>query len=310
MNPIVETDQLSKWYGQVIGINDITLQIQPGITGLLGPNGAGKSTLLKLMTGQIKPSKGSLKVLGEPVWNNHRLNRRIGFCPDQDSFYERLSGLEFVRYLAELHGYSRRLAQTKALEAIEKVDLLDMKDKKIGAYSKGMRQRIKLAQALMHEPELLLLDEPLNGMDPIGRRKIIRLLHELRQNGVSLIVSSHILHEIEAITNTIILIHNGKILAEGDIQDIRSLIDAHPHNVRISCDKPRLLASILMHYDDVVSVRLDHNNGDIGDINVETAKPNEFYARLPKLLLEHQVEVERLSSPDDNLQAVFDYLVH
>lgn len=305
-NSIVETDRISKWYGQVIGINDITLQIRSGITGLLGPNGAGKSTLLKLMTGQIRPSQGSITVLGENIWNNYRLNRRIGFCPDQDSFYERMTGLEFVSTLAELHGYPRRLADTKALEAIEKVDLLEMKEKKIGAYSKGMRQRIKLAQALMHDPELIFLDEPLNGMDPISRRKTIRLLRDIEQNGVSIIVSSHILHEIEAMTNSIILIHNGKILAQGDIQDIRALIDSHPHNVCISCDKPRLLASILVNYEDVISVRMDHHNGSI---NIETTKPNEFYQRLPELLLEHQVEVERLFSPDDNLQAVFEYLV-
>lgn len=306
MSIVVEMTELSKWYGQVIGVNDITLSISSGITGLLGPNGAGKSTLLKLMVGLLKPSRGSMRVLGEPVWNNPDLNKRIGYCPEQDAFYENMTGFEFVVNLARLNGYSREKAEDRALNAIETVDLMENKDKKIAAYSKGMRQRIKLAQSLIHDPELLFLDEPLGGMDPIGRRSTIRLVRDLGANGRSIIVSSHILYEIEAMTNDILLINNGRILAEGDVHEIRELIDEHPHNVYISCSKPRLLASILVKYEDVASIRL---GAEDSALVIETVKPDDFYSRLPEIILENDIKVENLHSPDDNLQAVFKYLV-
>lgn len=306
MNAVIEATNLSKWYGEVIGVNDITLSLQSGVTGLLGPNGAGKTTLLKLMAGQLKPNKGSLTVLGESVWNNPELNRRIGFCPEQDAFYERMSGFQFVMNLAMLSGYSKSEAKDKTLEAISLVDLLDVKDKKISAYSKGMRQRIKLAQSLVHAPDVFFWDEPLSGMDPIGRRKIIKLIKELSTSGNTVIVSSHILHEIESMTNEVLLINNGKILAEGDIHEIRELIDEYPHNVYIHCDKPRLIASILVNYEDVDSVKLNAENGGIV---IETTKPDDFYSRLPHIVLENDIKVEDLHSPDDNLQAVFQYLV-
>ena len=306
MSVVVEATELSKWYGQVIGINDVTLSIGPGVTGLLGPNGAGKSTLLKLMVGMLKPSSGAVTVLGEPVWNNSELNRRIGYCPEQDAFYDNMTGFQFVVNLARLNGYSTREAEKRALGVIETVDLLENKDKRVGAYSKGMRQRIKLAQSLLHNPELLFLDEPLSGMDPIGRRRTIQLVKELEADGRSIIVSSHILHEIEAMTNNILLINNGRILAEGDVHEIRELIDEHPHNVYISCNKPRLLASILMEYEDVASVKLSLEDGAL---IIETVRPDEFYSRLPGIVLENDLEVQELHSPDDNLQAVFQYLV-
>ena len=306
MNPVVEMIDLSKWYGQVIGVNDITLNIGSGVTGLLGPNGAGKSTLLKLMVGLLKPSKGSMKVLGESVWNNIDLNRRIGYCPEQDAFYDNMTGFQFAANLARLNGYSRREAEERALDVIDIVDLMENKDKKIGAYSRGMRQRIKLAQSLLHRPELLFLDEPLNGMDPIGRRSTIKLVRELAAKGKSVIVSSHILYEIEAMTNNILLINNGRILAEGNVHEIRELIDEHPHNVYINCSKPRLLASILVKNEDIASVKL---GAEDGALVIETLKPDDFYSRLPEIILENDIKVENLHSPDDNLQAVFRYLV-
>jgi ABC-2 type transport system ATP-binding protein len=306
MSAVVEMADLSKWYGQVIGVNDITLSISSGITGLLGPNGAGKSTLLKLMVGLLKPSRGSITVLGESVWNNPDLSRRIGYCPEQDAFYDDMTGFQFVVNLARLNGYSRQEAEGRALDVIEIVDLLESKDRKIGAYSKGMRQRIKLAQSLVHNPELLFLDEPLGGMDPIGRRSTIRLVKQLGADGKSVIVSSHILYEIEAMTNNVLLINNGRILAEGNVHEIRELIDEHPHNVYINCSKPRLLASILVEYDDIASVRL---GAEDGALVIETVKPDDLYSRLPEIILENNIEVENLHSPDDNLQAVFRYLV-
>ena len=306
MNSIIEMTNLSKWYGQVIGVNDITFSIGPGVTGLLGPNGAGKTTLLKLIAGQLKPSKGNLTIFGEPVLNNPKLYYRIGFCPEQDAFYDSMSGFQFVFNLALLTGYSKMEAEARSIEAIKLVDMLEAKDKKVRAYSKGMRQRIKFAQALVHEPELLFLDEPLSGMDAIGRRKTINLIKELGVNGKTVIVSSHILHEIESMTNNILLINHGRILAEGNVHEIRELIDEHPHNVYISCDKPRILASLLITFEDVASVNLDLENSGIV---IETVKPDDFYSRLPAIILENDIKVENIHSPDDNLQAVFQYLV-
>ena len=237
MADLVVADHLSKWYGQVIGLNDVSVTVPPGITGLLGPNGAGKSTFMKLITGQLKPSKGSVTVLGEPIWQNPGLYHRIGFCPEQDAFYDRMTGREWVTALVRLNGVSETEAAALAARAIEEVELTEAADKKIGAYSKGMRQRIKMAQALAHDPELLILDEPLSGMDPIARRKAIRMIKDWGRAGKSVIVSSHILHEIESMTANILLINQGRILAEGNVHQIRDLIDEHPHTVHIKADQ-------------------------------------------------------------------------
>src|SRR3989442_2563829 len=203
--PVVTAEHLSKWYGQVSGLNDVTVAVPPGITGLLGPNGAGKSTFMKLITGQLRPSKGSVSVLGEPVWGNPAIYFRIGFCPEQDAFYDRMTGLEWVTALVRLNGIDEREADRMARSAMDIVDLAAAAGKKIGAYSKGMRQRVKLAQALVHDPELLILDEPLAGMDPLGRRKTIRLIKEWGREGRSIVVSSHILPDIASMTSNILL---------------------------------------------------------------------------------------------------------
>ncbi len=305
MTPLVVADHLSKWYGQVIGLNDVSVSIPPGITGLLGPNGAGKSTLLKLLTGQLKPSKGSITVLGEPVWGNPRIFFRIGFCPEQDAFYDRMTGLEWVAGLARLNGLDEQASRSAARYALERVDLMDAANKKIGGYSKGMRQRVKLAQALVHDPELLILDEPLSGMDPIARRRTIRLIKEWAREGRSILVSSHILHEIEAMTSSILLINNGRILAEGDVHQIRDLIDEHPHTVHVRAERPRDLAREFLTRDDVLSLKLEQ-----GAIVVETSKPDSFYRYLTELAADGRAgEITEVTSPDDNLQAVFKFLV-
>ena len=207
--------------------------------GLLGPNGAGKSTFMKLITGQLRPSKGDVKVLGEPIWGNPKLFFRIGFCPEQDAFYDRMTGLQWVTALVRLNGLSEAEARAAAERALGQVDLLEAANKRIGAYSKGMRQRVKLAQALVHDPELLILDEPLGGMDPLGRRRTMKMIREWAKQGKSILVSSHILHEIESITSNILLINNGRILAEGNVHQIRDLIDTHPHTVYIRAENPR-----------------------------------------------------------------------
>ena len=305
MTPLVVADHLSKWYGQVIGLNDVSVSIPPGITGLLGPNGAGKSTLLKLLTGQLKPSKGSITVLGEPVWGNPRVFFRIGFCPEQDAFYDRMTGLEWIAGLARLNGLDEQASRSAAQYALERVDLMDAANKKIGGYSKGMRQRVKLAQALVHDPELLILDEPLSGMDPIARRRTIRLIKEWAREGRSILVSSHILHEIEAMTSSILLINNGRILAEGDVHQIRDLIDEHPHTVHVKAERPRDLAREFLTRDDVLSLKLEQ-----GAIVVETSKPDSFYRYLTELAADGRAgEITEVTSPDDNLQAVFKFLV-
>jgi ABC-2 type transport system ATP-binding protein len=302
---IVASDHLSKWYGQVIGLNDVSVVVPPGITGLLGPNGAGKSTFMKLITGQLKPSKGSVTVLGQPIWQNPKLYARIGFCPEQDSFYDRMTGIEWVTALVRLNGVTEAQAAAMANRALEQVELTDAAHKKIGAYSKGMRQRVKMAQALAHDPELLILDEPLSGMDPIARRKSIRMIKEWGRAGKSIIVSSHILHEIESMTANILLINQGRILAEGNVHQIRDLIDEHPHTVYIKADQTRALAREFLSQDDVLSLKFEDEA-----VVVQTGKPDAFYARLTELAASGEIgAIHEVTSPDDNLQAVFQYLV-
>jgi ABC-2 type transport system ATP-binding protein len=302
---LVEAERLSKWYGQVNGLNDVTVKIPGGITGLLGPNGAGKSTFMKLMTGQLKPSQGAIRVFGEPMWGNPAVFARIGFCPEQDAFYERMTGLEWLTALVRLNGLGDAAADEAARRALDQVELMPAAAKKIGAYSKGMRQRVKLAQALVHDPALLILDEPLTGMDPLMRRKTIRLIKEWARAGKHIIVSSHILHEIESMTSNILLINNGRIVAEGNVHQIRDLIDTHPHTVYVRGSDPRALARRFIAEDDVISLRFEP-----GAVVVETARPDGFYARLTDLAATGEAgAIDEVQSPDDNLQAVFRYLV-
>ena len=301
---VVSADGLSKWYGQVIGLNDVTVSIPPGITGLLGPNGAGKSTLMKVITGQLKPSQGRVTVLGAPIWGNPAAYAAIGYCPDQDAFYERMTGLEWVTALARLHGFDQAAAAEAARRALETVDLAAAADKKIGAYSKGMRQRVKLAQAVAHDPRLLVLDEPLAGLDPLGRRRTIALIQAWARAGKSVIVSSHILHEIELMTPSILLINHGRILAEGDVHQIRDLIDDHPHKVRIKTPEPRALARRVLDLPDVIGLSFEEDR-----IVVDTGRPDDFYTALTALAATGEIAIEEVTSPDDNLQAVFSYLV-
>ena len=303
--PVIVAERVSKWYGQVIGLNEVTVSIPPGISGLLGPNGAGKSTLLKLVTGQLKPSQGRVEVLGEPIWGNPEAYRRIGYCPDQDAFYERMTGRDWLAALLGLSGFEGERAARAAERALDTVGLADAADRKIGGYSKGMRQRIKLAQAIAHEPELLVLDEPLAGLDPLGRRRVIGAIREWGRAGRSVVVSSHVLHEIELLTSNILLLHAGRILAEGDVRQIRGLIDEHPHTVRVTADDPRRLARRLLEYPHVVAMQLQD-----GAVVAQTSRPDAFYAELTALAAGDEAgAVREVTSPDDNLQAVFSYLV-
>ena len=303
--PVIAADRVSKWYGQVIGLNDVTVAIPSGISGLLGPNGAGKSTLLKLVTGQLKPSQGDVQVLGAPIWGNPGAYRRVGYCPDHDAFYERMTGRDWLTALLGLSGFEAGRAAAAAARALDTVGLATAADRKIGGYSKGMRQRIKLAQAVAHDPELLVLDEPLAGLDPIGRRRVIDVIKAWGRDGRSVVVSSHVLHEIELMTSNILLLHNGRILAEGNVHHIRDLIDEHPHTVRITADDPRRLARHLLGYSHVIAMQLQD-----GAVIAQTNRPDAFYAELTALAAgEEAGAVGEVTSPDDNLQAVFSYLV-
>lgn len=306
MTAVIQTQNLSKWYGNVLGLSDVTLQIEPGITGILGPNGAGKSTFLKLITGQIKPNIGRVTIHGQKVWNNYALFAQIGFCPEQDSFYEELTGWQFLTNLLKLHHFSPEEIKEKAEKALDIVELTKDKDRVIRSYSRGMRQRLKVAQSIAHDPDIIILDEPLNGLDPLGRRKIIRLVKEYKGEGRMIVVSSHVLPEIEAMTNRIILIHQGKIFAQGDIHYIRDLIETHPHIISIKCSQPRLLAEKFIRYDYVLKVHFDLQRKSL---LVETDNRDKFFSLLPSLFRDSNIHVEEITSPDDNLQAVFDYLI-
>ena len=230
---VIKVANVSKWYGQVIGLNDFSLDFPRGITGLLGPNGAGKSTLLKILTGQIKPDLGQVSVMGHKPFSNPVIWDFTGYCPEQEAFWYNLTGYEFVMLLVRLQGWSKEKADSAARAAIETMGLTGDSGRKIGGYSKGMKQRIKIAQCIVHEPDLLILDEPLAGTDPLARHHIIKLLHQWENEGKTIIISSHVLEEVERITNNIVLIHRGRLLADGKIDQIRDLIDQHPHHILI-----------------------------------------------------------------------------
>lgn len=306
MKSVVKAEKLSKWYGKILGISDISLEIAPGINGLLGPNGAGKSTFLKVISGQLKANIGMVSIFDEPVFSNHKLFSRIGLCPEYDSFYRDNTGFEQVAFLAGIRGFSKAEAAKKAEAAIERVGLTESKDKLIREYSLGMRQRIKFAGSIVHEPELLMLDEPLRGIDPLWRVNIIRIIKDFEREGKTVIVASHILPEIEAMTNDIILIHQGKVFAQGDIHYIRDLIDTHPHMISVKCKEFRQLAGMLIDKEYILDVRFDRDNHTV---TIKTDNRDRFFDLLNRLIVEHNIEVEGIISPDDNLQGVFDYLI-
>ncbi len=307
MTPIVELRGVSKWYGNVIGINNLTLRIPRGVTGLLGPNGAGKSTLLQLVTGQLRPSQGEVRVLGQSVWNNSALNRSLGLCPEQDAFYEWMTGWDFVHTCARLSGLDRPEARTATVRALELVRMTEHMGRAIRGYSKGMRQRTKLAQALVHDPEVLFLDEPLTGTDPVARRELMDIILRLGQDGKSVVVSSHVLHEVQAVTPNIVLLNRGRLVAEGHVRQIRDLMDKYPHRIVLVCDNYRNLAAKLVTFDDVEGLEiLSQEKG----LLVKTRRPDIFYGRLPALSLEDGMAIQEVYSDDDNLEAVFKYLVN
>ena len=305
MSAIVEASGVMKWYGEVLGLNGFTATFDPGITGLVGPNGAGKSTLFKLLVGQLRASGGQLRLLGEEPWNNVALKSRMGYCPESNQLYGWLTAQQFVELLLRLDGMDLADARRAASESLAFVGLTAAKDRPLRGYSRGMRQRAKLAQALAHGPELLILDEPLSGADPMARVQILRAISDFAKRGGHVIMSTHVLYEVERVTNNIVLIHNGKAIASGDLHAIRALIDEHPHAVRIATTQPRELAQALAAMDHVVSVEFP----DAGTLLIRTRKPDVFYKELPEIVVDRKFDVHGLESPDDSLEAVFRYLV-
>ena len=303
---MITATNVSRWYGQVIGLNDITCEIGPGITALLGMNGAGKTTLIRLITGQLRPTTGDLRVFGEEPFANANVYRRLGYCPEIDNFYEHYTGRAFVNFLARLDGIPASQAKARTQEVLEMVGMAERADRKIAGYSKGMRQRIKLAQAMLHDPEIILLDEPLNGLDPVGRRELIEILGALANQGKAILVSSHILFEVEQMTRSLLLLHRGRLLATGDLGVIRSLIDKHPHQIRIETDEPRRVAALLASLPNIVSMEFDRS-GD--SIQLQVREPDSFYDALSRAVLEQGISIRSFSSPDNNLESVFKYLV-
>lgn len=306
VEPIIKCENLSKWYGQVIALNNVSLSIDQGIVGLLGPNGAGKTTFLDLVVGRLRPSRGTITVLGEDPWSSPTLFRYLGYCPDTDGLYERLSGLDFVTLLARLTGFPSAEAKKRAMDRLELVGLAGHAHRPAGTYSKGMKQRLKLAAALVHDPKLLILDEPLNGLDPIARIEVTQLLRTLGAEGISIILSSHILAEVEALTSRIVLIHYGKILAEGEIGEIRALIDNQPYTYRIGTSAARRLAAALVENPTVESVSFG-NEGNT--LTVKTTDALQLCNAVQQLVVEEGLTVTSIAPVDDSLEAVFQYLV-
>ncbi len=305
MSGVVDAAAVSKWYGEVLGLNAFTASFGTGITGLVGPNGAGKSTLFKLLIGQLRTDQGQVRLLGENPWNNVPLKRRIGYCPEHNQLYGWLSGQQFVETLLRLDGMPKSEAATKAAAALDLVGLSDAAHRPTRTYSRGMRQRAKLAQALAHDPDVLILDEPLSGADPLARVHILRTIAEFAKKGGHVLMSTHVLYEIERVTHNIVLIHNGKAIASGDIHAIRALIDEHPHAVRLATPRPRELAQALAGMEHVVSFEFP----EADSLLVRTKKPDAFYKELPAIIVDRGLEVRGLESPDDSLEAVFEYLV-
>lgn len=303
-SPVIELVGLSKWYGEVIGLNNVSASVGHGITGLVGPNGAGKSTMMGLATGQLIPSMGTIRVFGQRVWNNPTVLSRIGYCPEGDPFWPNLTGRQFVRFLARLSGIGRAQVSEAVEKAIARTDMLDNADRAIQGYSKGMRQRIKIAQALVHDPRLLILDEPFTGTDPVARHQLAELFGELASSGVDILVSSHVLHEVEALTSRIMMIDHGRIVAEGELHAIRRGMHDRPHAIRVRTDSPRPLAVRLAALEFVTALSIP----DTETLIVNTPAPEKLYDELPGLILDVGASVHEIAADDEDLEALFGFL--
>ncbi len=299
-------DNVSKFYGEILGVNRVNIQIAPGITSLVGPNGAGKSTLMNLMTGLLRPTRGSITLLGIPTDQPERLFRKVGYCTQFDSFPRGITGREFINSFLSVYGFDQKQANELSQLALERVNLVDAADRKVAAYSKGMRQRIRLAQSIAHQPSVLILDEPLNGLDPMVRAETIALFRKLAAEGLHLIISSHILHEVDMMSDRVMLLNNGYIVAEGNIHGVRDEMEEHPMQILIRCDEPAKLAAYVFKQNHVVEARL---HDDRRGLFVKTRDADRFYLLLNRAVSEGEVNVESVAPVDDDLSAVYQYLI-
>jgi ABC-2 type transport system ATP-binding protein len=303
---LIVFDNVSKFYGEILGVNRVNLQIAPGITSLVGPNGAGKSTLMNLMTGLLRPTRGSISLLGIPTDQPEPLFRRVGYCTQFDSFPRGVTGREFINSFLLVHGFDRRRADELSQIALERVSLTEAGNRKVAGYSKGMRQRIRLAQSIAHQPSVLILDEPLNGLDPMVRAETIALFRKLASEGLHLIISSHILHEVDMMSDRVVLLNNGYIVAEGNIHGVRDEMEEHPMQILIRCDQPARLAAYVFEKNHVVEARL---HDDRRGLFVKTRDADRFYLMLNRAVAEGEVTVESVAPVDDDLSAVYQYLI-
>lgn len=299
-------DNVSKFYGEVLGVNRICLSIPPGITSLVGPNGAGKTTLLNLICGLLQPTKGKVRVLGLTVDDPDLMYRKLGYCSQFDAFPKGLTGLELIYGYLRVYGYADRDAQQMAWSALETVNLTDAANRKVQAYSKGMRQRIKLAQAISHRPQVLILDEPLNGLDPMARAEVIALFQKVAADGAHVLISSHILHEVDMISDRVILINNGYVVAEGNIHGVRDEMDEHPMQIMVRCDRPAAVAAKAFEQDHAVEVKV-HEDGQ--GLMIRTRDADQFYLMLNRIVLDCNLTVEAVSPADDDVYSVYQYLI-
>jgi ABC-2 type transport system ATP-binding protein len=301
--PVIRVDGVSRWYGNVVAVSDVTFDIAPGITGLLGPNGAGKTTLLRMMTGLADTSTGTITMFGEPVRDNPPLYRRIGVMSEHETVYGFMKGREFVRMMGKLRGVANLEAAVD--KAIERVDMADAQHRPLATYSRGMRQRMRLAGTLVHDPEILILDEPLNGADPRQRVHFQHLLRQLATEGRTIVLSSHILEEVEQLAETVLLIVNGKLAASGGFRAIRAALNQRPYHVRVICDEPRALAAAVVTLDSVDAVNVDPD----GAVVVLSRNVLDLQVELPRLAQKEQIRLRKVEPLDDSLESVFGYLV-
>ncbi|MFW6051796.1 MAG: ABC transporter ATP-binding protein [Myxococcota bacterium] len=297
--------RLTKWYGKVTALTNVSLHLDAGIWGLLGPNGSGKTTLLRLAAGQLRPSLGEVRIAGERPFAHPRALRRIGLCPEADALYDELTGLEFVTLMAELSGHHGDDARDRAATALEAFGLTKARERPMGGYSRGMRQRAKLAQAVVHDPDVLLLDEPLTGTDPGSRQVILDQIRRRAEAGALVLFSTHVLHEVEALTDRVLLIARGQVVAQGEVHEIRDLLEEHPHHIRVACDRPRDLGTALLTQPSVVGMRFP---GD-GEVELESRDPDATYAAIADVAVRDAHQVRSITSPDATLEALFHYLV-
>ena len=299
-------EDVSKFYGEILGVNRVNLQIAPGITSLVGPNGSGKTTLMNLMCGLLKPTSGRISVLGTATNEPEAMFQKLGYCSQFDSFPRGATAREFIEFYLRVHGYTKRETAELTDAALERVSLAEAADRKVSAFSKGMRQRVRLAQSIAHNPTVLILDEPLNGLDPMARAETIRLFRALADAGMYLIISSHILHEVDMMSDNVVLLHNGYVVAEGEVHGVRDEIEEHPIQILIRCDRPQTLAARLFEHELTVEARI-HN--DRQGLFVKTRRPDDFYLLLNKIITEQNLQIESVAPVDDDLNAVYQYLI-